>query len=220
VSSKERFCWQHASGFKRKWRSLTRNQTAAFLIGIASVIGVIITVLAWLRPDFWSSSPPKPPGEHADSRPYVTVKRMDLLGEFADGKSVQGQVTLVNSGRVPATEMIACATVVFRPNSQPMTDDAVCPETDIPGPPPKGEFSHVVLGPDIPVTIKTQNFSLSPATQALSLIEAGGAKLYVYGDASYADTVRPEVRHHLTFCGSYNSISKAFDTCAKHNHLD
>jgi hypothetical protein len=69
-----------------------------------------------------------------------------------------------------------------------MTDEAVCPENDISGPPPKGEYSHVVLGPETPVSIKTQSFIVNPAAQALALIEAGGANLYVYGDVSYVDT--------------------------------
>lgn len=145
---------------------------------------------------------------------------MNLLGEFADGKAVQGQVTLINSGRVPATDLVGCATVVFRPNSKPITDDAACPETDIPGPLPKGEFSHLVLGLETPVTIRTQTFSISPASQALGLIEADGAMLYVYGDASYTDTIRPEIRHHLKFCGAYSPNSKSFNTCAKHNSMD
>jgi hypothetical protein len=157
---------------------------------------------------------------HAEIRPYITVKQIDLLGEFADGKAVQGQVTVFNSGRTPATDMTGCATIVFRPNSRPMTDEAVCPETDISGPPPKGEFSHVVLGPETPVSIKTQTFSVSPTADALALIESGGANLYVYGDLSYADTALPKLRHHLKFCGSYLPENRSFATCEKHNRMD
>jgi hypothetical protein len=39
--AKERFCWQHASGLIRKWRSLTRNQSTVFVVSIlALVIGI------------------------------------------------------------------------------------------------------------------------------------------------------------------------------------
>jgi hypothetical protein len=200
-------------------RSLTRNQSIGFTLALVlGMGGVAVTVLAWIYPDFWKTSTPS--DRHTDLRPYVTVKQIDLLGEFADGKAVQGQVTLINSGRIPATDLIGCATLVFRPNSRPMTDGAACPETDIPGPPPRGEYSHLVLGPGLPVTIGTQTFSINPATQALGLMEAGAASLYVYGDASYADTILPGIRHHLKFCGSYGPRSKSFTTCEKHNSMD
>jgi hypothetical protein len=156
---------------------------------------------------------------HAELRPYVTVKQMDLLGEFADGKAIQGQVLLINSGRIPATDLVGCATIVFRPNSRPMTDDAACPAPG-PGGPPKGEYSHLVLGTGTPVAIKTQLFGVEPSAQALALIEAGAAHLYVYGDASYVDTILPTMRHHLRFCGSYVPQSKSLTTCEKHNSMD
>ena len=42
VAAGQEFCWQHSHGFRNKVRSLTRNQTILFLLGVASVlIGVI-----------------------------------------------------------------------------------------------------------------------------------------------------------------------------------
>lgn len=40
IAEHERFCWQHASGLMRKWRSLTRNQSIAFVLGILSLVGL------------------------------------------------------------------------------------------------------------------------------------------------------------------------------------
>ena len=42
VAAGQEFCWQHSHGLRNKVRSLTRNQTILFLLGVASVlIGVI-----------------------------------------------------------------------------------------------------------------------------------------------------------------------------------
>jgi hypothetical protein len=41
VAVGQKFCWQHSHGVWARWRSLTRNQTAAFLIGVTGlVIGI------------------------------------------------------------------------------------------------------------------------------------------------------------------------------------
>jgi hypothetical protein len=54
VSDGEKRCWQHARGLKRKWQSLTRNQSILFLFAAIGVFGVPITVLAWAFPQFWN----------------------------------------------------------------------------------------------------------------------------------------------------------------------
>lgn len=52
-------CWQHSHGLGQKWRSLTRNQSIYFACALVSVMGVLITLLAWRYPQLWSK--PRPP---------------------------------------------------------------------------------------------------------------------------------------------------------------
>ena|ERR1019366_2941073 len=37
VGANEAFCWQHSSGLMRKWRSLTRNQSIIFVVGVLAL---------------------------------------------------------------------------------------------------------------------------------------------------------------------------------------
>lgn len=48
----EKFCWQHAHGLKAKWRSLTRNESLLFVIG---VLGLLFTIIG-LYPIFHHES--------------------------------------------------------------------------------------------------------------------------------------------------------------------
>jgi hypothetical protein len=40
-------CWQHAHGSKRKWKSLTRNQTLLFLLALLGIPGVGTALYDW-----------------------------------------------------------------------------------------------------------------------------------------------------------------------------
>lgn len=69
-------CWQHSRGLKRKWRSLTRNQSIAFVLGCIGVVGVSISFTAWRFPDFWSTAP----------RPRLHLTRFELIREANTGR--------------------------------------------------------------------------------------------------------------------------------------
>ena len=83
VALGESKCWQHARSWKRKWKSLTRNQTILFaMAAVALVIGV---PAAWFTYDSWriarqqtsratTASPrtPSPAITHGDSSPANT----------------------------------------------------------------------------------------------------------------------------------------------------
>jgi hypothetical protein len=51
VSSDETYCWQHSHGLRHKWRSLTRNQSVVFLVG---VLGLLATIGLGLPSAYWS----------------------------------------------------------------------------------------------------------------------------------------------------------------------
>lgn len=51
VNDDEKQCWQHARGVKRKWHSLTRDQSISFML---AAVGVLIGLLAWTFPQFWN----------------------------------------------------------------------------------------------------------------------------------------------------------------------
>ncbi len=38
VGANEVFCWQHASDLRHKWRSLTRNQSIIFAVGVLALV--------------------------------------------------------------------------------------------------------------------------------------------------------------------------------------
>jgi hypothetical protein len=42
VRPPEKKCWQHASSFRHRWKSLTQNQSVAFMLG---VLGLVLTVV-------------------------------------------------------------------------------------------------------------------------------------------------------------------------------
>ena len=44
-------CWQHARGLRRKWKSLTKNQTILFLLALLGLPGV------WIAFDSWWAGP-------------------------------------------------------------------------------------------------------------------------------------------------------------------
>jgi hypothetical protein len=41
VAAGQRFCWQHASGWKTKWRALTRSQLVMFLLAAISLLATL-----------------------------------------------------------------------------------------------------------------------------------------------------------------------------------
>lgn len=42
IAEGERFCWQHAHGFKARWRSLTRNQSVLFVLTVLGVVAAVV----------------------------------------------------------------------------------------------------------------------------------------------------------------------------------
>ena len=47
----ENTCWQHANGLKHRWKSLTRNQTARFLLALLGIPSLCITFYnLWVGP--------------------------------------------------------------------------------------------------------------------------------------------------------------------------
>jgi hypothetical protein len=155
-------------------------------------------------------------------RPYVSVNKMELLGELKDGQIVHGKVDVTNSGRTPAIGLQGCADLVIKPNSEPITDAFPCPAPNNPGAKlqPTGERSVFALGSGNPFTLMTTGTSISPVDKLLPILSSGGLRLYLYGDISYSDLISPENVHHSTFCGRYNPATKGFDVCEKHNRMD
>jgi len=49
VGKGERYCWYHSRGLRRRWRSLTRNQTVIFLITLLSLIIGIPSFVGFMR---------------------------------------------------------------------------------------------------------------------------------------------------------------------------
>jgi hypothetical protein len=68
-------CWQHSYGLKRKWSSLTRNQSIVFILSCIGVVGVSISFAAWRFPDFWRATP----------RPRLHVTKYELIRETNTG---------------------------------------------------------------------------------------------------------------------------------------
>src|SRR5207253_4084742 len=50
VAPGQKLCWQHSHGLRAKWRSLTRNQTLAFLIAVGSFAATVWFGLSALAP--------------------------------------------------------------------------------------------------------------------------------------------------------------------------
>jgi hypothetical protein len=50
-------CWQHSRGLRRKWRSLTRNQSIVFVLACVGAVSVFISLAAWRFPQFWVATP-------------------------------------------------------------------------------------------------------------------------------------------------------------------
>ena len=69
------FCWQHSRGLKRKWRSLTRNQSIVFILSCVGVVGVLISFVAWRFPDFWSAA----------RRPRLHITKFELIRQTNTG---------------------------------------------------------------------------------------------------------------------------------------
>jgi hypothetical protein len=64
VNPGERLCWQHAHGLKKKWRALTQNQSILFVLTLVGVVGVPVTLAAWLYPNLWEKTTPPVPAIH------------------------------------------------------------------------------------------------------------------------------------------------------------
>ena len=55
VAAGQQFCWQHALGWRAKWRSLTRNQTVVFVLALS---GIALTAFFGIIPLFSHSKSP------------------------------------------------------------------------------------------------------------------------------------------------------------------
>ncbi len=128
VNTGERYCWQHASGLKQKWQSLTRNQTMQFLLG---VIGLICSVVPLLFTNS-SSSDIQAPQARPSSR--VTV-----------GGPPQGPSTLAVGTDVQAAQARPSSMATVGGLTQGSSTLAVGMASGIPG---------AVI--DIPITLKSE----------------------------------------------------------------
>jgi hypothetical protein len=45
-------------------------------------------------------------------------------------------------------------------------------------------------------------------------------RMYVYGEITYSDALRPKIKHHTQFCGFYDSPTKAFNGCPNYQKAD
>jgi hypothetical protein len=62
VAQGQKVCYQHAIGLRAKLRAFTRNETILFVCTVLGVplgiVAIVITFLAWVRPEFWSQPTP------------------------------------------------------------------------------------------------------------------------------------------------------------------
>ena len=151
-------------------------------------------------------------------RPYISVNKMEMLGELTNGRSIKGHAEMINAGRTPGTSVQGCADIALLPNSRPMTDDFPCPATNNPkrlG----AEISRFNLGAGAPFGVDSPGTTISPVGTLLPLLTSGALRLYFYGELSYEDTLDPKDIHHTTFCGRYNVQSHTLEICEKHNRM-
>jgi hypothetical protein len=97
VAAGEKYCWQHARGIGRKWKSLTRNQSVIFVLAIA---GLLLT----LPGIYWHYYLP--------SRNKLHVTGYTMYQQTV-GESLRLAVHLVNDGDATITTTGAYAIGVF-----------------------------------------------------------------------------------------------------------
>jgi hypothetical protein len=75
IAEGEKFCWQHAHGLRAKWRSLTRNESLLFVIG---VLGLFATIALGLYPIFHHEPEhiPTAPQQTAGVEPPITLESL------------------------------------------------------------------------------------------------------------------------------------------------
>ena len=149
-------------------------------------------------------------------RPYLTVKQMRLLGDIAPGQWIKGEVMIVNSGKTPALDARSCSTLIYRANTQQVTDDEPCPNLLAPGLAPNELISTFVLGPGMEGLSYSQRVKIEPAAQVVEFLKIRGFYLYLLGEVSYS-IPGSSTRDTLKYCGAYNPTLRAFEMCAKHN---
>jgi hypothetical protein len=76
VTGGEDKCWQHASGWLHKWKSLTRNQALGFILllifGIPSIPGLYFSYVSW-RDAHAPNTPPVPAPEQEPSFALINI---------------------------------------------------------------------------------------------------------------------------------------------------
>ena len=153
-------------------------------------------------------------------RPYVSVTKMEMLGELKEGRTIKGHAEMINSGKTPAVRVGGCSDITLLPDGSPITDDFPCPAPNNPKPSEREEISKFTLGTGAPYPIYSRGITISPVDKLMPMLVNGGLRLYFYGDLTYGDILNPKVTHHLTFCGRYNLTSNSLVICEKHNGMD
>jgi hypothetical protein len=216
--------------FRRSWKT---SGPVAKVAAIGAVIAAVATA-SYAIASWWQWYDTRYYFER-DLRPYVIASGYKMAGEFKDGVPFWGEVEIINSGRTPAVSLHACASLVIRRSSEPITDEFPCPtppEEKVrpqPGslsivphiqPADTSENSTFALGSNVPLKLSSQRTEVSPINLMLQALSDRAIKIYVYGDVSYSSIERPDVTHRTLFCGRYNSDTKGFDACEHHNRMD
>jgi hypothetical protein len=159
-------------------------------------------------------------------RPYVYVSKLNLLKPVVEGKAIQAEAELLNSGRTPAIQVLTCVDLVALKSAESLGDKYPCPSPENlkNGPRPGTSFgSTAVIGPNNPpIGSRSPETTITPDQPGLLLIliQSRLIRVYFYGDIRYADLLNPTAIHHTHFCGVLNMAAGRFDMCDHHNNAD
>lgn len=127
----------------------------------------------------------------SDTRPWVVVAQAKLEKPLAIGEKPRVQFSFINSGRSPALNVDAVATVIAL---QSITEKELNAGSH-------GEIqSKMTLGPNgTGVSTCEANFVI-PDSTAIEDVRNGSVTIYAKGEIEYWDTSQPARGHHTKFC--------------------
>jgi hypothetical protein len=147
-----------------------------------------------------------------DQRAWISLKGIKLLNPLQANKPLSARGTLINTGKTPAFETGAAATVVA--THEPLNID-------------KFRKLGRKIDPKIPSKATFPSnidwFLDASTTEPLSEQEVQGIKInrfyiYYFGDVTYFDAFGNS--RSTQFCGIYDPTSNDFSLCKEHNHAN
>lgn len=207
VRNGEKFCWQHSNGIKRRWKSLTRNQTIAFTFGLCGLLGFVITGATLIWPEL------VPFALTPINKPHI-ASEVSLVSPLSTGTIPQADAVFENTGQTTAKRFrIASGFIIGKYTDDTAFERFLALRRDPNEMQSIGDLGHLAKGK------ASHRYGATLSDMVMAEIESGEQRMYITGLFAYEDI--KGVHHEGKFCSVFVPRLDSMQLCGgSHNEQD